>query len=254
MADECAERQEKEPLIVVLDSLGGKHYDTVQDILEYLSVEWQTNTYIDKSNAAFPFNSSEMVIASPKCPGQSDLSSCGLYLIEYISKIFEDIHKFCLLDSYRNIADWANEDYMKMKRFNIATLLNELSKQQHRYDHLIFPDIDFFPQNVARLTAEEEDWAYFNDYVSSAAENQSDLSLCRQYSLQTFVTMDRFRPFVILLHNLQQKTKTQCIQIKMVKDYFTVDQSYTEPEIMCCLNQMEQSGTILIDQNEIYFL
>lgn len=254
MADECEERQEKEPLIVVLDSLGGKHYDTVQDILEYLSVEWRTNTYIDRSSAAFPFNSSEMVIASPKCPGQSDLSSCGVYLIEYISKVFENIDKFSSLDSYKTISDWANEDDMKMKRSDIAAVLNELSKQQNRFDHLIFPEINFLPQSEASLTAEEEDWAYFNDYVSSAAENQRDLSLCRTYSLQTFVTVDRFRQFVTLLHNLQQKMKTQCIQIAIVKDYFTNDQSYTEPEIMCCLNQLEQNGTIMIDQNDIYYL
>ena len=128
MADECDERQEKEPLIVVLDSLGGKHPQTVKDILEYLTVEWDTNAFIDKSNADFPFNSSEMVIASPKCPGQSDLSSCGLYLIEYVSKIFEDINKFCQLNSYRTITNWENEDDMKMKRCNIATLLKEVSK------------------------------------------------------------------------------------------------------------------------------
>ena len=182
MADDCDERQEKEPLIVVLDSLGGKHLHTVQAILEYLTVEWETNHYIDKSSAAFSFDSSEMVITSPKCPGQSDLSSCGLYLIEYISKVFEDINKFCLLDSYKTITNWASEDDMKLQRSNIASLLKEISKQQNRFDQLIFPDLNFFSEGVAGLTAEEEDWKYFNDYVSSAAEIQTDLSLCRQYS------------------------------------------------------------------------
>jgi hypothetical protein len=253
LADECDERQEKEPLIVVLDSLGAKHYDAVQDILEYLTVEWGGNAFIDKSDAAFPFNSSEMVITTPKCPGQPDLSSCGLYLIEYMSKTFEDINKFCFLDSYRTINGWANEDDMKMQRSTIAALLKEVSKKQDRFDHLIFPDINFFPPSGTSLTSEEEDWAYFNDYVTSAAENQRDFSLCRQYSLQTFVRVDRYRQFVVLLDNLQHKTKTQCIQIKMVKDYLTDDHSFTEPEIMCCLNQMEQDGSIMIDQNEIYF-
>ena len=254
MADECDERQEKEPLIVVLDSLGGKHPQTVKDILEYLTVEWDTNAFIDKSNADFPFNSSEMVIASPKCPGQSDLSSCGLYLIEYVSKIFEDINKFCQLNSYRTITNWANEDDMKLKRCNIATLLKEVSKEQDRFDHLIFPDLNIFPRSGATLTAEEEDWAYFNDYVASAAEIQRDLSLCRQYSLQTFVTVARYREFVILLDKLKLQMATQCIQIEIVKDKLKEVNSFTEPEMMCCLNQMEQNGIIMIDENKIYFL
>ena len=67
LADECEERQEKEPFVVVLDSLGA-----VSNILEYLTVEWNTNNIIDKSEANFPFDSSEIVVVTPRCPGQSD--------------------------------------------------------------------------------------------------------------------------------------------------------------------------------------
>ena len=132
--------------------------------------------------------------------------------------------------------------------------LKEVSKQQDRFDHLIFPDLNFFSQGAAGLTAEEEDWTYFNDYVSSAAENQPDLSLCRQYSLQTHVTADRYRQFIILLDKLKIKMDTQCIEIEIVKDNLKEANSYTEPEIMCCLNQMEENGIIMIDQNKVYFI
>ena len=104
------------------------------------------------------------------------------------------------------------------------------------------------------MTAEEEDWAYFNDYVAIAAEIQRDLSLCRQYSLQTFVTVARYREFVVLLDKLKLRMETHCIKIEIVKDKLKEANSYTEPEIMCCLNQMELNGIIMIDQNKIYFL
>ena len=132
--------------------------------------------------------------------------------------------------------------------------LKEVSKQQDRFDHLIFPDLNFFSQGAAGLTAEEEDWKYFNNYVSSAAEIQTDLSLCRQYSLQTYVTADRYTQFIILLDKLKFKMKTHCIEIEIVKDNLKKADSYTEPEIMCCLNQMEQNGIIMIDQNKVYFI
>jgi Ulp1 family protease len=83
LADECEERQEKEPLVVVLDSMGGRQDAAVQDILEYLTDEWTKNTFIDKSTAAFPFDMTEMAIITPKCPKRPDYTSCGLYLIQF---------------------------------------------------------------------------------------------------------------------------------------------------------------------------
>jgi hypothetical protein len=254
LADECEERQENEPLIVVLDSMGGRQDEAVQDILQYLTVEWDKNTYIDKSKTVFPFDSSEMVLTTPKCPGQPDFSSCGLYLIQYITKVFEDIDKFSMLQSYKTIENWINEDEMKMKRSDIASLLKNISREQGRFDHLIFPEVNFFPRSESSLTVENEDWEYFNAYVKSAAETQTDFSLCRQYSLQTFVPLDRHRQLVALLSQFQHKMKTQCITIGLFKDYLKDDYPYTESEIMCCLKQMEKDGMIMMDKNEIYLL
>ena len=42
-------------MIVVLDSLGNKQEDVVQDIMEYLSVEWETNPIIDRSKVVIEF-------------------------------------------------------------------------------------------------------------------------------------------------------------------------------------------------------
>ena len=45
----------EQSLIVVLDSLGNKQEDVVQDIMEYLSVEWETNPIIDRSKVVIEF-------------------------------------------------------------------------------------------------------------------------------------------------------------------------------------------------------
>ena len=46
--------------------------------------------------------------------------------------------------------------------------LKQVSKQQDHFDHFIFPDLNFFSQGAAGLTAEEEDWKYFNKISASA--------------------------------------------------------------------------------------
>ena len=86
---------------------------------------------------------------------------------------------------------------------------------------------------------------YLNNYVTSSAEIQTDLSLCRQYSLQTYVTADRYTQFIILLDKLKFKMKTHCIEIEIVKDNLKKADSYTEPE---------QNGIIMIEQNKVYFI
>ena len=68
------------------------------------------------------------------------------------------------------------------------------------------------------------------------------------------MTVARYREFVILLDKLKLQMATQCIQIEIVKDKLKEVNSFTEPEMMCCLNQMEQNGIIMIDENKIYFL
>ena len=185
LPDECEERQEKEPLVVVLDSMGWRQDSAVEEILEYLAVEWNKNLSIDKSNSVFPFDGSEMETTTPKCPGQADSSSCGLFLIEYLTRIFEDVDKFCTKQNYMHIEYWTNYREMQKKRTAIASLLINLSKQQGRFEYLNFPNINLFPITESTKTSfvENEDLTYFNSYVKSAAETQTDISLCRHYKL-----------------------------------------------------------------------
>ena len=275
LADECEERQELEPLIVVLDSMGGRQDTAVQNILQYLSVEWRKNAFIDKSHAVFPFDSSEMVVIVPNCPGQQDYTSCGLYLIHYLSKIFENIDRFCTLHGYKNIQNWDNHDEILRKRFDIATLLRNVSREQGRYGNLSFPNVKFFQSDVTdefqktnewNISSQEaEDRAYFDAYVKAAAEHQTDFSLCRQYKPDRTVSGDRYRQLIILLSQCQHSLGfkgigarlAQSMEISQFKEYLKVrrdEYPYTEVEMMYCLEQMEEEGFLMIDSNTIFFL
>ena len=96
----------------------------------------------------------------------------------------------------------------------------------------------------------DADIAYFNAYAKSAAENQTDFSLCRQYSLQVFVSAERNLQFITLLRQFQHEMKTQCTTIRLFEDYMK-DKPYTKSEIMCCLQQMDKDGLIMMDKNDI---
>ena len=261
LADECEERQEKEPLVVVLDSMGGQQDAAVNDILEYLTDEWTKNTFIDKSTAAFPFDRTEMAIITPKCPKQPNYTSCGLYLIQFMSKIFQDIGRYCTSKGYKNIQNWTNDEEMKQKRSEIATLIQIVSKEQGRYDHLTFPDVKFFQNrthsNNSDSSQKNEDLAYFNAYAKSEAEKQRDFSLCRQYNWQLSVSRDRYRQLIVMLREFEHKKAVQCFEIRLFKEYLEVNRDehpYTDKEMMCCLKQMEEDAIIMVDKNKIYCL
>ena len=250
LADECEERQEKEPFVVVLDSLGGRQDTAVRDILEYLTEEWNTNNIIDKSEASFPFDSSEMVVITPKCPGQSDASSCGLYLIQYVRNIFQDVEKFSNTKSYKNIDNWINGDEMDTKRSEIASLLKVTSKKQRRYENLSWPNINYFPPD----NSDNDDLEVFYSYAKREAENQRNFSLCRKYKVPVAVSRNRYRHLVCMLG--QFRKEKECISIEEFKYYMKTksEQPFTHSETMLCLDNMQTNGLVIIDKDNLYIV
>ena len=206
---------------------------------------------IDKTKAVLPFDSSKLVVVRPECPGQPDLSSCGLYLLHYIGKVFENIDKFSMLKSYEVVKNWKNDEEMKKKRSDIATQLTNISKQQGRYGHLVFPKIDFFQR--INSTDYNDDIAYFNAYLKNAVESEESFSLCRQYSLQLFVSAERHFQLVCILRQFQQKMEMECIKMQLFEDHIK-DKQYTKAEIMCCLKQMEKDELVMLDKKDIYLI
>ena len=233
--------------------MGNRQDEAVGGILQYLDAEWNMNVNIDKSKAVLPFDSSRMVLVRPKCPGQPDLSSCGLYLLQYIGKVFEDVDKFSVLKNYDTVTNWKNDEEMEKKRSDIATQLKRISIEQGRYGHLVFPEIDFFQRRKSSLKEENDDTAFFNAYLKSAVELEENYSLCRQYSLQLFVSAERHLQLVYLLRQFQQKIKAECIEIGLFVNHIK-DEQYTKAEIMCCLQQMEKDGHLIMDKTSIFLI
>ena len=155
---------------MVLDSLGGRQDTAVTNILKYLNIEWETNGVIDKSKAVFSFDSSEMRILIPRCPGQTDVTSCGLYLIHYIQNIFKNVDRYCTSDGYQHLESWRQEEKIHTMRSDIATLLRQISNDQSPSDQ------------------DSNDLDYLKSYAKLKVANQKDLSLYRKYRLNIWTT------------------------------------------------------------------
>ena len=255
LADEFKRRRKKEPFVVVLDSLGGRQDAVAADILEYLTVEWNTNNIIDKSEANFTFDRSGMKLITPKCPGQSDESSCGLYLIQYLRNILQDIEKFSYSQSYKNIENWIEDDEMYTKRSEIGSLLKGISKKQGRYKNLSWPDINYFPKNrISESNLGRDDFDLFSSYAKRVAEKQANFSLCRRYKVPVAVSGDRYRHLECMLGNF--KKDKECISIREFRVFINTrsEQPFTHSETMLCLEKMETNGLVMIAEDTVYIL
>ena len=227
----------------------------MRDILDYLTEEWNTNNIIDKTEANFPFDSSEMVVITPKCPGQSDESSCGLYLIQYVRNIFQDVEKFSISKSYKNINNWINGDEMDTKRSEIGALLKVTSKKQRRYEHLSWPNINYFPPDRrSPSNSEKDDLEVFYSYAKREAENQINFSLCRSYKVPVAVSGDKYKHLVCMLG--QFRKNKECISIAEFKYYIKTksEQPFTHLETMLCFKKMETNGLVMIDKDNLYIV
>ena len=234
----------------------------VQNILEYFSVEWDKNPLINKSDAVFSFDQSEMRILTPNCPGQNDSSSCGLYLLHYIEKIFQNLEQYSTSEGYRNVACWKDDGAIDIKRFNIATLLRNISKFQGRFRNINFPDIQFMPkekysEDHSNATVMHDGLKYFKDYAKDKIKMQKDISLCRPYKFEVAVSPDRCKQFRNLLWNFQQSDDNKhTADLQVFKDHLKMKISkypFKDCDIMFCLQNIEKEGLIIIHEDQILF-
>ena len=85
-------------------------------------------------------------------------------------------------------------------------------------------------------------------YLKNEAELEVKLSLCRQYSLQLFVSAERH--LLYLLRQFQQKIQEKCTQIGLFENHVK-DEQYTKAYMMCCIKQMEKDRLIIMDKKDI---
>ena len=82
--DSAARRDGGEPLVLVLDSLGGTKSGAVANIRSYLALEWAARG----GGGNHAFDSKEMRTLRPRKPEQQNGNDCGIYLLYYVEKMF----------------------------------------------------------------------------------------------------------------------------------------------------------------------
>ena len=75
-----------EPFLIVLDSMGDSKTDAVSIIRDYLAAEWKAKMCGEKQ---FEFSSKEIRTVRPTKPEQENYTDCGIYLLQYIEKMFD---------------------------------------------------------------------------------------------------------------------------------------------------------------------
>ena len=124
------------PIMIVMDSLEDGLKNTVcNNLRTYLTMEWTAKMKSQKE-----FTKANMPAFCPRIPQQSNLTDCGLYLLQYVESFYQKP-----LSSYvaplASLEDWFSQDCILRKRYDIAQLIRSLVKEDGKA--IKFPDIDF---------------------------------------------------------------------------------------------------------------
>ena len=137
------------PHIIVLDSLGGDQITAVNNVRNYLCLELQNNKWLGvelSDQLKTSFNEIRTIV--PKKPEQDNGSDCGLFLLHYVEKIFENVHKFLSPDLF-DLSTWFTMQEVGEKRGNIAALIRRLANDQGINPS--FPDIKLAENSQGKL-------------------------------------------------------------------------------------------------------
>ena len=112
-------RDASEPVIIVMDSLGGSHPGLTRNLKDWLKAEAKDKI---STEIAEPQGSFE------KVPGQTNFSDCGVYLAGYVARFLEDPEAFLAKAGHGEIsskAEWAELDADRMRHNMRDVIMNE---------------------------------------------------------------------------------------------------------------------------------
>lgn len=146
-----------EPFFIVLDSMGERKSTAVKNIRRYLACEWNKKKCGGvKSSKAWltelDASSKRMSIVRPKKPNQENSSDCGIFLLHYVEKIFQDVSAFTVnsktktcqtLVQAKTGKDWFTNEEVERKRGEIAELIRSLATQQKSGEVIEYPKVKF---------------------------------------------------------------------------------------------------------------
>jgi len=132
-----------EPFVLVLDSIGGTKSAAVTNIRHYLACEWRKKKCAgEEPSKEFSFTAAEMRTIRPRKPEQENGSDCGIFLLQYVEKIFIDTKKF-FWSKLPDLSDWFTPEEVGKKRENIAEIIKEMTNEQRPEMSLKVPNIKF---------------------------------------------------------------------------------------------------------------
>ncbi|XP_011686013.1 PREDICTED: ubiquitin-like-specific protease 2 isoform X2 [Wasmannia auropunctata] len=139
----------KNPCILIFDSLGGTSRSRVLAALrDYLNCEHVAKLGVEKT-----FSKGTIKGAYPKVPQQSNLTDCGLYVLQYVESFFKDPVKDYTLP-IKTLTTWFEEIVVTKKREELSNLLIELMNKGDKTISL--PTINF-PTRDSKLKSKVED-------------------------------------------------------------------------------------------------
>ena len=132
----------QDPVVVVLDSLGGARQDQLTEIKEYMEVEARV-----KGREVPGFR-----VLRAQVPQQHDGFNCGIFVIMYISRIMADHRAFAARARLDQLGDWFLPSAVSGQRSHWAEVIRKLGTRQAPRRARRFPNLDFEPPtNVSHL-------------------------------------------------------------------------------------------------------
>ena len=125
--------KEDTPFLYLFDSFPGNRAEAIQNIRDYLSQEWFEKKVKLEAFRRKNFSADEMALIEPVKPEQNNEYDCGIYLLTYIEKIFNDIEIFIgeKTVAQKNLATWFSMEKISCQRKIIKSTIFELAEEQN---------------------------------------------------------------------------------------------------------------------------
>ena len=174
----------QESVLVVFDSMGGSRDSAVDNIKNYLKEELK-----DKKDIAINSKDRTLVLY-PSCPQQKDVTSCGIFILHYASRILSRLSFHLAVDSYDDLSHWDNRNEIETKRRKLSEVLLKLCDEQGHRETIEIPQVhfvrpaandEFKTEKKEEVTNSQKSQEALLNYINVVKKKQNDFSLIRKY-------------------------------------------------------------------------
>lgn len=136
-----------EPFLILLDSMGGDNEELLDEIRQYLTEEWKV-----KTGGKETFGKREVRLVKPEKPQQLNSTDCGVYLLQYIEKMFGSVPQFYCF-KLPDLTDWFPPELILRKRHEMAQHIQKMARVQLQDSCPKFPEIRLNTEDDINLKA-----------------------------------------------------------------------------------------------------